>query len=362
MLIFATSMAESFMPHGMCYLWTPGLLWLHAGSDALIALAYLIIPIILLYIVWTRTNMMFNWMVVLFGIFIVACGATHIMAIWNIWHADYWVSGGVKLVTALASVPTAILLVWLVPQIRRIPTHGELREANEQLANAYRELEQFSYAVSHDLRAPLRAVEGYGQALEEALGDKLDEDSAHYLSRMREASSRMAGLIDDLLELSRLSREHVTHHPVDLTSMAREIAAELQDANPDRNLRFEIQEDMQAVGDPSLLRATLVNLLNNAVKFSAQRDPARIEIGCKRENGEPVFFVRDNGAGFNERYADKLFAVFQRLHSADEFKGNGVGLATVQRIIHRHGGRIWAEGEEGRGATFFFTLEEAVDG
>lgn len=359
---FLAGMESSFMPHGMCYLWTPGLLWLHAGSDTLIALAYIVIPLVLLYIVVTRTKMLFNWMAVLFGIFIIACGATHVMAVWNIWNADYWVSGGVKLVTAIASVATAILLVRLVPRIREIPTHGEMREANERLADAYRELEQFSYAVSHDLRAPLRAVDGYGKALEDSLGNDLDEKSVHYLKRMREASTRMGDLIDDLLALSQLSQEHVTHKTVDLSAMAHEVADELTSAYPDRAIRFVIHPDMFVLGDPSLLRSMLMNLVGNAIKFTANREQADIEIGCEKMDEGPVYFVRDNGAGFDERYADKLFAVFQRLHTTDEFTGNGVGLASVQRIVHRHGGRIWAHGEVDKGATFFFTLEGTAHG
>lgn len=362
MPIIAIAATDSFMPHGMCYLWTPGLLWMHAVSDGLIALAYLIIPMILLYIVWTRTNLLFDWMLVLFGIFIVACGVTHLMAIWNIWNADYWLSGSVKVVTAVASVGTALLLLKLVPRIRSIPTHAELEEANRQLADAYRELEQFSYAVSHDLRAPLRAVEGYGQALEERLGNDIDSESLHYLGRMRGASSRMGELIDDLLELSRLSREHLTHQRVDLSKLATEVADDMREANPERDLRFDIQPGMAVTGDPSLLRAMLMNLLGNAVKFTAHREQAIIRVQGEASGDEMVFSVSDNGAGFDERYSDKLFSVFQRLHSADEFAGNGVGLATVQRIIHRHGGRIWAKGIEGQGATFYFSMAGEANG
>ncbi len=346
-----------FMPHGTCYLWTPGLVGLHAGSDSLIFLAYMVIPATVFYIVRRRHDLPFNWIFILFGIFIVACGFTHFMGAWNIWHADYWLSGVIKFITAVASWATAILLIRLVPDLLAIPARRDLEQAHAQLAQAYDELEQFAYAVSHDLRAPLRSVEGYGRALEDFMANDLDPKARHYLQRMRTASQRMSGLIDDLLELSRHGREHMTWQGLDVSEIAAQAAEDALAALPGREVTIDIQPGMRATGDPGLVRVVFDNLLRNALKFSSGRADARIEVGADTAGSETVFHVEDNGVGFDMRYADKLFAVFQRLHPTADFPGNGVGLATVQRIVHRHGGRIWARSEEGAGSTFFFTLD-----
>ncbi|MGH2399567.1 MAG: sensor histidine kinase, partial [bacterium] len=185
-----------------------------------------------------------------------------------------------------------------------------------------------------------------------------------HLERIRAAAQRMALLIDDLLSLSRLVRAELRREPIDLTGMAREIVTELQQSQPDRKVEVVIGDGMRTLGDVNLLRAALQNLIGNAWKFTGRRDRARVEVGTMHQNGERTFFVRDNGAGFDMSYAGKLFGAFQRLHGAADFPGTGIGLATVQRIIHRHGGHIWAEGEVEKGATFYFTLplEEAPDG
>jgi len=231
-----------------------------------------------------------------------------------------------------------------------------------QLDAANKELESFSYSVSHDLRAPLRGIDGFSQALLEDYTDKLDETGRDYLNRVREASQHMAQLIDDLLEMSRLTRKKMKRGRVDLTAMAQKIAAELKESQPERKVEFIIQEGLAANGDARLLDAMLENLLGNAWKFTGKHPQARIEFGTTQHEGKPAFYVRDDGVGFDMTYADKLFAPFQRLHAPTEFSGTGVGLATVQRIIHRHGGRVWAEAEVEKGATFFFTLQQNLKG
>ena len=237
--------------------------------------------------------------------------------------------------------------------------NGELEQRTAQLEQANQELDAFSYSVSHDLRAPLRAVDGFSQALVEDCQDALGEEGRSHLSRIRLGVQRMAQLIDDLLNLSRLSRAELKAEPADLSSLFAQVAAPLAVADPARRVELSIQPGMRAQADPRLLRVVLENLLGNAWKFTSRRDQARIEAGeTAGPNGERAVYVRDNGAGFNMAYADKLFQPFQRLHRADEFQGTGIGLATVQRIIHRHGGRVWAEAEPGRGATFFFTLPD----
>ncbi len=628
--------ANNYTPHGYCYSWDRSLVALHVLSDTLIALAYFSIPITLVYFVRKRRDLPFNWMFLCFGLFIVACGTTHVMEIWTLWHANYWASGVVKAVTAFASVPTAILLVRLMPQAiaipspaqleginRRLRQHSEeLAKKNEQLsslnealrqsqaryrllfdsnpqpiwvydletlrildANSVagqhygysddefrrltildlrpreeipallgdlttsppdaihrgfwkhrtktgevrevevishplcyadraarlvvandvterrsaeralrnseekfrslvqtatdaivttdadgvvidfnraaeeifgktsseivgsvftnlvperfhrkfalalrrwrqpggsgppnkpieivarrrdgtefsaelslarwaarealyftgilsditprkraelevrrrstelealnRELEAFSYSVSHDLRAPLRAIDGFSQALLDDYANRLDDTARDYLRRVRTGAQRMGMLIDDLLNLSRVTRSEMRSERVDVSALAEELAFELRNESPNRTVNFRIQNGMEDNADARLLRIALQNLLSNAWKFTSKRAQALIQFGKTRTEAGPAYFVSDNGAGFDPNYAQRLFGAFQRLHSSAEFPGTGIGLATVQRIVHRHGGAVWAEGSVERGATFYFTL------
>jgi DNA-binding response OmpR family regulator len=228
----------------------------------------------------------------------------------------------------------------------------------EELERKNRALEAFSYSVSHDLRAPLRSIDGFSQALMEDHLEQLDAKAQSYLVRVRAAAQRMAELIDDLLELSRVSRSELRRERVDLSLLAREVASELQRRTPQRRAEVVIGAGLVVSADARLLKIVLENLLENAWKFTSQVAVAEIEVGQTGSGDDAVYFVRDNGAGFSMAYADKLFRPFQRLHSEQEFPGTGIGLATIQRVIERHGGRAWADGEVGRGATFFFTLPE----
>jgi len=512
-----------FQPHGFCYAWNPGLVWLHVISDLLIALAYFAIPIVMLWFLRRRPDIPFSWIFALFSIFIVACGATHVMEVWNLWHAQYWIAGAVKGITAVASVVTAVVLIYTVPKLLQVPNLAEwakanadletrvaqrtkelslanselrehrdtlrlaqkaarmgawdrdvttgrshwtteleevfgvepgtyndsaemwpnlvhpddlpaldkavadsLRDASEfaaefrilrpdgkqrwisaratvvrdghgqpnrmvginidvteqkqaeeqvrilnaslesrvaertrELSNANKELESFSYSVSHDLRAPLRTIDGFSLALLEDCGSRLDEVCTGHLQRIRTAAQRMGALIDDLLNLSRVTRASLNVQNFDLSAIAADVAKELQVSQPERQVAWKIQPALLAAGDSQLLRVAIENLLNNAWKFTSKRSDSLIEFGAAQKNGETAFFVKDNGAGFDPAYADRLFGAFQRLHGAAEFPGTGVGLATVQRVIHRHGGRIWAESSLDHGATFFFTLPQS---
>ncbi len=241
-------------------------------------------------------------------------------------------------------------------------TH-ELQERNEtlrrnaaELLAANQELDAFAYSVSHDLRAPLRSIDGFSQVLLEDYGAQLDDAGRDSLRRVRAASQRMAHLIDDLLKLARVTRVEMRTEVVDLSSMARDIVADLQRADAARQVEFAIAPELKVRADPPLMRVVLENLLRNSWKYTAKQSRPRVEFGSSEANHGRTFMVRDNGAGFDMKYMDKLFGVFQRLHSAAEFEGTGVGLATVRRIITRHGGRIWAEGAVDQGATFYFTL------
>ncbi len=231
-----------------------------------------------------------------------------------------------------------------------------VEERTVELEAVNKELESFAYSVSHDLRAPLRAMDGFSEALLQEYEDALDATGQDYLRRVRAASQHMDQLIDDLLQLSRITRGDIQQEQVNLSALATAVAAELQEAEPQRQVEFLITDGLVADGDPRLLRVVMENLLSNAWKFTSQQPCGIIEVGKAEQDGQQVYFVRDNGTGFDMAYADKLFSAFQRLHSDAEFEGNGIGLATVQRIIHRHGGRIWGEGEVGQGATFYFAV------
>jgi light-regulated signal transduction histidine kinase (bacteriophytochrome) len=243
-------------------------------------------------------------------------------------------------------------------EIRRLNAELEQRviERTTELAAANKELEAFAYSVSHDLRAPLRAIDGFSQAILDDYSEKLDDQGKGYLARTRKAAQRMADLIDDMLSLSRVTRWEIQRERVDLGALAKRIVTELRQSNPERKVEWIIADGALVRGDRRLLEIALQNLLGNAWKFTSKQPRARIAFGMETRDGERVYYVCDDGAGFDMTYADKLFGVFQRLHAQGEFEGTGVGLATVQRIIHRHGGRIWAEGEVGKGATFSFTL------
>ncbi len=231
-----------------------------------------------------------------------------------------------------------------------------VEQRTAELTAVNKELESFSYSVSHDLRAPLRGLVGFSQALLEDYDDKLDEQGKHCLSRIAAAGRRMGELIDDLLTLSRVTRSQMQRERVDLSAAAREVAAVLREGQPERKVEFVIADGLTVAGDKPLLEAVLENLLGNAWKFTGGHPTATIEFGVTDVENERVYFVRDDGAGFDMAYADKLFGAFQRLHTEEEFPGTGIGLATVQRIVRRHGGRMWAEGEIEKGATFYFTL------
>lgn len=236
----------------------------------------------------------------------------------------------------------------------------ELRRNSVALTAANKELEAFSYAVSHDLRAPLRGIDGFSQALMEDYGNELNDEAKDYLRRIRSGVQRMGRLIDDLLNLSRLTRGKMVVGEVNLSQIAKDIVSELREREPSRDIEVKILDGLVTRGDIGLITAALENLISNAWKFSSKTQHSQIEFGSILMNGETVYFVRDNGAGFDMAYADKLFGAFQRLHHINDFQGTGIGLATVRRVVLRHGGNIWADSEVGKGATFYFTLNTPV--
>ncbi len=301
--------------------------------------------------------------------FIVAKG--DLEEVYTPYRRRVWMIAIVLLVSSLSAVLGAGLLLgqrdthWFREQQaadHRLNAKLEQRvkDRTVQLEASNRELEAFCYSVSHDLRAPLRGIDGWSLALLEDYREKFDEQGRRYLDRVRSDTQRMGRLIDELLLLSRVTRGQIQQSRVDLSAIAQSVAARLQEAEPERRVEFAVQPGLTAQGDVRLLEIVLSNLLENAWKFSRGRPLARVEFGRTDVDGRPAFFVRDNGAGFDMAYARKLFGAFQRMHKASEFPGTGIGLATVQRVIQRHGGRVWAEAQVDRGATFYFTLEEAA--
>lgn len=243
-------------------------------------------------------------------------------------------------------------------EVRRLNTELEQRvfERTAELEAVNKELEAFSYLVSHDLRSPLRAIDGFSQALLEDYNDALDDTGRDLLHRVRAACQRIGQLIDVMIELSRVTRTEMNMADIDLSEMVREIAADLKSEEPERSMEFSIQSGIKDRGDERLIRVASQNLIGNAWNFTTKKSQARIEFGCANEGNTTEYYIRDNGAGFDMIYADKLFGAFQRLHGSDEFAGTGIGLATVQRVIRRHGGSIRAEAAVNQGAIFYFTL------
>jgi light-regulated signal transduction histidine kinase (bacteriophytochrome) len=291
---------------------------------------------------------------------------------YDIDHRIVWPDGSIHWVRETGDVirnksKKPIRMVGIVQDItHKKETEEKIKKLNEdlfryslELTAINKELEAFSYSVSHDLRAPLRSIDGFGEALLEEYSDKLDDVGRDYLHRVRNATQKMGRIIDDLLKLSRITRSPVNHDLVNLTDLSQSIVNELQSNDSKRKVTIHIEKNLTAVADKDLMYIALENLIGNAWKFTSKKQHAIIKIGKTTNKNKTVFFIRDNGAGFDMKYAKKLFVPFQRLHSDSEFPGIGIGLGIVNRVIHRHGGEIWAKGKKDQGATFYFTLREA---
>lgn len=347
---------DQFMPHGASYLWTPAVVWMNAIPDTLIAFACFVIPFLIVYITRRRKDLPLNWLALSFCVGVTACGAMHLLAVWNIWHAEYWIEGIAKILTAATAIPTAILLWRYLPEILSLPSQRQLQTANDRLARANRELEAFTASVSHDLRSPLTTIAGQAGLLELSLGAVATDDQKRRLHRIQGSVKQMSELIDALLVLSRISRHTLRRELVDVSALIDTVVSDLRQRDPLRQVDVSVQPGMSIHGDRRLISDLFANVLSNAWKFTSKVEQARIEVGQKVEGSMSTLFVRDNGAGFDMTYASKLFKPFQRLHSPSEYEGSGVGLATVARIVDRHGGKIWAEARPNEGAVFYFTL------
>ena len=371
---------NTLMPHGYCFSWDPGILWLLVVSDSLIALAYFSIPVALWVFMQRRGDLQFKWIFLMFGMFIMACGITHVMDVWTIWRPDYWLDGTIRAATAIVSIATAALLWPLLPQALALPSPAslerinaelqaeiamrtaaeqELRLANTALRGQVAELEAVSYAISHDLRAPLRHIDGYGTILQHDHGSALDDTGRKYLARIVDSSRHLGRLVDGLLTFTRTGSIALNLQPINTERLVKDVLQRMLTDTAEKTTEIDVQAMPSVIADATLLSSVFTNLIDNALKYTRGRKPARIVIGTSAQTADDVtFFVRDNGAGFDMRYADKLFGVFQRLHHPHEFEGTGVGLANVRRIVAKHGGRVWAQAQLGEGATFYFSIRK----
>ena len=375
-----------FLPHVYCLGRQPGVLALFIYGNIITAAAYYAIPVCLAYVVWKRKDLVFNWMFILFGIFILACGTTHIMDVVTLYYPIYRFSDLVLAITALASIGTCMLLMCLVPQIITTPGPGTLakevqehkktdrqfRELQEHLEDRVRErtaeletmnedLKQFAFAASHDLQEPLRMMAIYCEVLERRYGETLDEEAKHHISQIVGGSRRMSRLVEDLLAYTRLMRENTG-----AAAPQQECASESVLAHVLADLGPQIELSESKVTWSSLppvqvsethLHQILLNLVSNAIKYRG-KNPPLIHVSARQQGYECLFSVKDNGIGIAPRYHRQIFGLFKRLHGKD-LPGTGMGLPICQRIVERYGGRIWVESEEGKGATFYFRLPVA---
>jgi signal transduction histidine kinase len=376
-----------FMPHGHCYYWEPSVLWSHVIGDGLTVMAYYAIPFLLVRFVSLRKDLEFKGIFFAFAAFIVSCGTVHLFAIFPTWNPFYRVEGVLKLSMAGISLYTVYLLYRNFPKMLAIPNPSELVALNEQLSEEVRrhketqkvfvvkneleylvkkrtaeleetnkELEAFSYSVSHDLRAPLRAISGYSNIVKNTYADKLDEDGKQMLNHVIKNTTNMGALIDGLLEFSRLGRKGLTAKTINTTKLVTDIWQEVWQDAGEPNVAVNIGDlpDMQA--DELLMSQVWHNLISNAIKYSSKKPEPSIRIAGQKVGKNLEFTIADNGVGFDEKYGDKVFGVFQRLHTSKDFEGIGVGLSFVKRIILKHKGKTWATSKLGSGATFHFSI------
>lgn len=372
---------NGFMPHGFCYQWRPDILWMHVVSDAVVALAYFSIPLTLIYFLRHRRDIPFRWLIGLFAAFIILCGLTHVFGIWTVWQPVYGLEGLVKAMTALVSIFTAMALVPIIPEALKLRSPAELEAANRQLEaevesrraaerrleevveNLYRsneELEQFAYIASHDLQAPLRTVVSFSGLLQQECRGRLGPNADEYCQFIVDGGVRMQALINDLLQLSRVNRDTALPAPVSMGEALGDASRQLQGMIRDRGAVIEAGTLPVVMGNPVQLSQLLQNLLANAIKYQPAGQTPCIRISADRRGDDWHFVIEDNGIGIPEKHLQTIFEIFRRLHTDDQYPGTGIGLSLCKKIVARHGGRIWAESEPGRGSRFHFTLR-AVD-
>lgn len=382
---FSRLFSSDFMPHGGCYFWRPGLVWLHASSDALIAVAYFLIPFSLVQLVRKRRDLEFNWMFVLFGVFILACGMTHAMQIWNVWHSAYRLEGLIKLITAVASIITAILMFRLVPKalslasprqlqseiLERRRAEEEVRVLNSELERRVEErtamllrsnqaLQRFAYIASHDLQEPIRTVRSLNQLLARDYRGRLGERAERYFELILEASDRMQTLVKDILTYSAtLDRTAEAGKSGSTKLILQEALHDLSAAISQSNAVIEYGELPDVLIDATQLKQIFLNLISNALKYRKPGQAACVRISAEQHGQECIFSIADNGIGIEPKYFEQIFIAFRRLHGR-EYPGSGVGLTICKNLVEEHNGRMWVSSTVGEGSTFSFTLPLAV--
>jgi signal transduction histidine kinase len=342
------------LPHEVCFIQQPKLIWLHVTSDLLIGISYVSISLTLGYLVYKASkDIPFNWVLLAFGLFIVSCGFTHFMEVWVVWNPVYWLSGYVKVVTAAASVATAIALFPLMPKIFDLIASAREGDAHRrEIERLNEDLERFNYSVAHDLRAPLRSIVGFSQILQEDYARELSSEAASYVRRMQGSAEKMDALVTGLLRYATIGRQAVALVPVSLEDAARGALLLLEREIRERSAVVDIPERLPKVhGDPTLLQLVFQNLIGNSIKFVAHGAAPHVVIAAHSEGPSVVVSVTDNGIGFPPESRPKVFGMFERFHP--EHPGTGIGLAIVQRAVHRMQGDIWVEpGPHGAGSRF----------
>lgn len=385
---------QQFMPHGHCFLWKPELLWVHVVSDTLIAAAYASIPAALIYFVLKRKDLQFEWIFILFGIFILTCGGTHLMAIYTTWEPSYYLSGLVKLVCAAASVGTAIALWPMIPKLLALPSptqlrtanaslaieieeHHEarerlaeqteqLREANAKLRESNQHLDEFTSVVAHDLQEPVRKIISYGELLADTYGEEIPDPVRDKLQRMVNASARMQQLINDLLSYARMTSRDLQFEPVAIGKVVEEVAENLDARIQASGGEIRMTTPMPTIdADQTCMWQLFQNIVGNGLKFHRENVPPIVEVSAERLPGKddaaPVcwkFTVSDNGIGIPEEYRERIFETFMRLHGRSKFEGTGIGLSVCKNVVERHGGRIEVDSVGNEGTIISIILPE----
>lgn len=343
--------SSSFMPHGHCYFWKAEVLWTNIIGDGLTVIAYYTIPFVLVFYAKKRKLPELNLVLLLFGLFIFCCGTTHVIDIITVWVPSYRLEGLVKIITGLISVLTAIYLIRNLPAALQIPLPQELQKANQELAN-------FSYTVAHDLRSPLRYIQAYTRLLDNEEGHQMSKKSRKYLEQIITISADLGIMIDELLDYTKVERTELDVQDIEVAEMVDKLKEEITKSYAHQQIRWEIGPLPNLKGDRLLFESVFRNLMDNAVKYSSNTPESHIKISGYEDKNNIAFEVSDNGVGFDMKYYDKLFKPFERLHQSEQFKGNGIGLAQVNRIIEMHKGTISAQSEEGKGSIFTFYIKK----
>lgn len=367
---------NGFLPHGYCISWSPPLVGTYLVSDLLIFLAYFSMPVALGYFARRRPDFPYPWLLWMFAAFILACGTTHLMGSIILWQPLYWLDASLKAVTAVISVATAVVLWPMIPRALKIPTASqlqkanddlhreiaerqrveeELRQANEALLKSNQDLQHFAHVAAHDLQTPLRSISVFTQLLQRNFQGQLGDEAEQWMGLVTDGTVRMQALIDDLLAYSRLDSQARPFKPVDCGQLFEEALANLTSRIQDTGAEITCSELPTVWADRVQFAQVLQNLIENGIKYNAAKPP-KVRVGAEERDGNWVFSVADNGIGIDPKYHQRVFEIFRRLHTHQEYPGTGIGLTICHRIVERHGGRIWVESREGMGSTFYFTL------